>query len=121
MLYICIWVSLFWTRILINYYGTLQIRIGIKCNIEKEETPYINWTRLKSSTYALKKGDSFSRKAAEFLRKTERFVNEGVNPGGYYKAVWCRDASYILKDWFLSGSVAKVMQEILYIWSHQIN
>lgn len=64
--------------------------------------------------------NSFSKEAQEFVKKTEKYVNQGVNPGGYYKAVWCRDASYILKDWFLSGAVDSVMQELLNIWSHQI-
>jgi glycogen debranching enzyme len=63
----------------------------------------------------------FSEKAERFLGSTDRFVNAGVNPGGHYKAVWCRDASYILKDWFLYGRFEDVMQEILFIWSHQIS
>jgi glycogen debranching enzyme len=63
---------------------------------------------------------SFSEIAKKFMESTEQFVKEGVNPGGHYKAVWCRDASYILRDWFLSGRFEDVMQEILFIWSHQI-
>lgn len=63
---------------------------------------------------------SFSEKADAFVDSTEEFTQEGVNPGGYYKAVWCRDASYILRDWFLSGRVEDVMHEMLFIWSHQI-
>ncbi|HKU49268.1 MAG TPA: GH116 family glycosyl hydrolase [Nitrososphaera sp.] len=63
---------------------------------------------------------SFDGMVKEFMESTEHFVEEGVNPGGYYKAIWCRDASYILRDWFLSGRFEHVMQEILYIWSHQI-
>jgi hypothetical protein len=51
---------------------------------------------------------------------TDEYIQEGVNPGGYYKAVWCRDASYILYDWFLSGRFGDVMQELMFIWSHQI-
>lgn len=35
--------------------------------------------------------------------------------------MWCRDAAYILRDWFLSGRFADVMQELLYIWSHQVS
>lgn len=54
------------------------------------------------------------------MKLTEQFIDEGINPGGYYKAVWPRDASYILKDWFLAGRFEHVMQEILFIWSHQI-
>src|SRR5919197_5804535 len=64
--------------------------------------------------------NSFSDKASRFTESTEELVRAGVNPGGYYKACWSRDASYILKDWFLSGMFEDVMREILYIWSHQI-
>lgn len=64
---------------------------------------------------------AFSEKADAFSDSTAQFVHEGVNPGGYYKAVWCRDAAYILKDWFLSGRFEDVMREMLYIWSHQIS
>jgi hypothetical protein len=63
---------------------------------------------------------SFSSDACTFVEATEQFVQEGVNPGGYYKAVWCRDASYILRDWFLSGRFEDVMHEMLFIWSHQV-
>ncbi|HVX02400.1 MAG TPA: GH116 family glycosyl hydrolase [Nitrososphaera sp.] len=63
---------------------------------------------------------SFYARASAFVEATEQLVQEGVNPGGYYKAVWCRDASYILKDWFLSGRFEDVMHELLFIWSHQI-
>ncbi|MDQ3852851.1 MAG: GH116 family glycosyl hydrolase [Thermoproteota archaeon] len=58
--------------------------------------------------------------ANHFLESTEHFIHGGANPGGYYKAIWCRDASYILRDWFLSGRFQDVMHELLYIWSHQI-
>src|ERR671939_1767820 len=55
-----------------------------------------------------------------FLQKTNEHVLQGLNPGGIYQAIWCRDAAYILKDWFLSGNVDGVMQHIYQIWSHQI-
>jgi hypothetical protein len=64
---------------------------------------------------------SFFDKAGAFVESTEALVQEGVNPGGYYQAVWCRDASYILKDWFLSGRFEDTMHEMLFIWSHQIS
>lgn len=63
---------------------------------------------------------SFYKDAQQFVQKTEKYVRQGVNPGGYYKAVWCRDASYILKDWFLFGDLDSVMQEVQNIWLHQI-
>src|SRR5918912_1335663 len=58
--------------------------------------------------------------ANTFLQKTNEHVLQGLNPGGIYQAIWCRDAAYILKDWFLSGNVDGVMQHIYQIWSHQI-
>jgi glycogen debranching enzyme len=64
--------------------------------------------------------NTFSQIANHFLESTEHFVYGTASPGGYYKAIWCRDASYILKDWFLSGRFQDVMQELLYVWSHQI-
>lgn len=43
-----------------------------------------------------------------------------MNPGDYYEAVWCRDAAYILKDWFLAGDVGSALQAAHFIWSRQI-
>jgi hypothetical protein len=63
---------------------------------------------------------SFVTCANTFLQKTNEHVLQGLNPGGMYQAIWCRDAAYILKDWFLSGNVDGVMQHIYQIWSHQI-
>lgn len=39
-----------------------------------------------------------------FISLTEKYTSQNTEPGDYYKAVWCRDAAYILKDQFLSGS-----------------
>lgn len=64
---------------------------------------------------------SFSYNANRFLKNTEKYVRqENSTPGDYYKALWCRDAAYILKDRFLFGDVPGVMQSIYFIWSHQI-
>src|SRR3954451_19694247 len=63
---------------------------------------------------------SFTISANTFLQKTNEHVLQGLNPGGIYQAIWCRDAAYILKDWFLSGNIGGVMQQIYQIWSHQI-
>jgi glycogen debranching enzyme len=52
--------------------------------------------------------------------KTEEHALQGVNPGGYYQAIWCRDASYILRDWTLSGNIPTALQQLYLIWSHQI-
>jgi len=64
---------------------------------------------------------SFGTSANTFIQKTNEHVLQGLNPGGIYQAIWCRDAAYILKDWFLSGNVDGVMQHIYQIWSHQIS
>jgi glycogen debranching enzyme len=63
---------------------------------------------------------SFVAKADVFIIKTEEHALQGVNPGGYYQAIWCRDASYILKDWSLSGNMTAALQQLYLIWSHQI-
>jgi hypothetical protein len=54
------------------------------------------------------------------VQKTQEHVLQGINPGGIYQAIWCRDAPYVLKDWFLSGNIDWTMQQIYQIWSHQI-
>ena len=64
---------------------------------------------------------SFADKAKTFLQETQEHVIQGINPGGVYQAIWCRDAAYILRDWFLSGNIHGTMQQIYLIWSHQIS
>jgi glycogen debranching enzyme len=63
---------------------------------------------------------SFIAKADFFMTKTQEHALQGVNPGGIYQAIWCRDASYILRDWTLSGNIAAALQQLYLIWSHQI-
>lgn len=63
---------------------------------------------------------SFVAKADVFMTKTQEHVLQGVNPGGYYQAIWCRDASYILRNWDLSGNMTATLQQLYLIWSHQI-
>ena len=63
---------------------------------------------------------SFVAKADIFMTKTEEHVLQGVNPGGIYQAIWCRDASYILRDWNLSGNVTAALHQLYLVWSHQI-
>jgi hypothetical protein len=63
---------------------------------------------------------TFVKRANKFIRETQEYVLQGLNPGGFYQAVWSRDASYILKDWFLSGNIEGVLRQIYFIWSHQI-
>ena len=63
---------------------------------------------------------TFTSRADEFIRKTQEYVLQGLDPGGIYRAIWARDASYILKDWFLSGNIQGALQQIYFMWSHQI-
>ena len=63
----------------------------------------------------------FVDEANKFLDKTQEHALQGLNPGGYYHAIWTRDASFILRDWFLSGNVHGALQQLYIIWSHQID
>jgi hypothetical protein len=85
--------------------------------MKREDVPEKNPPSLPSSSHSWK---AFSTSGNRFLEKTNEHVLQGLNPGGIYQAIWCRDAAYILKDWFLSGNVDGVMQHIYQIWSHQI-
>jgi len=62
----------------------------------------------------------FASRSRKFIRETQEYVLQGLDPGGFYQAIWSRDASYILKDWFLSGNIEGVLRQIYFIWSHQI-
>jgi hypothetical protein len=55
-----------------------------------------------------------------FLALTEKYTSQNTEPGDYYKAVWCRDAAYILKDQYMSGHHDAVLQQIRQIWQKQI-
>lgn len=59
--------------------------------------------------------------ADKFLEKTAEYVHLGINPGGYYKAIWTRDAAFILKDQFLTGDTYNVLRSLYFIWTHQID
>jgi len=63
---------------------------------------------------------SFFQEIDNFLDKTTEYVHVGMNPGDYYKAIWTRDASYILKDQFLTGDTYNVFGALYFIWTHQI-
>ncbi len=56
----------------------------------------------------------------DFLSVTEKYTSQNTEPGDYYKAVWCRDAAYILKDQFLSGHSSVVLDQLKNIWNKQI-
>jgi len=75
---------------------------------------------VNNENHSLGDSRSFTELARKFLDKTQEHILQGINPGGIYHAIWCRDASYILKDWFLSGNIQGTMQQIHQIWSHQI-
>ena len=57
---------------------------------------------------------------ANFLASTEKYVTQSAEPGDYYKAVWCRDAAYILKDQFVTGNHIEVFSQLKHIWKNQI-
>ena len=67
------------------------------------------------------RGTDFAKKLNKFLKRTEEHILKEANPGGHYTAIWPRDASYILKDQFVSGAnIQAILQQILIIWSYQI-
>jgi hypothetical protein len=64
---------------------------------------------------------TFLKRLHKFIEFTQTEVDRGINPGGHYKAVWTRDAAFILKDQFLSGYLKMTLEQILLIWSNQIH
>ena len=52
----------------------------------------------------------FVERLQKFIEFTQTEVDKGVNSGGYYKAIWTRDAAFILKDQFLSGHFKVALQ-----------
>src|SRR5436305_9698578 len=56
--------------------------------------------------FSLDSSKSFKVNAETFLQKTQEHVLQGINPGGIYQAIWCRDAAYILRDWQYSWNNA---------------
>jgi hypothetical protein len=73
-----------------------------------------------SSSSSADPWQSFVAQASMFANLTSEHVLQGLNPGGVYQAIWCRDASYILGDWFFSGNFQGALQQIYQIWDHQI-
>src|SRR5215216_880934 len=57
----------------------------------------------------------------DFMNKTSQYAMKDAQPGGFYKAIWMRDAAYILKDQFISGYTFDVIDDLIHIWSNQIN
>jgi hypothetical protein len=64
--------------------------------------------------------EKLSSRARRFIKSTDKFLIHDLRPGGIYDGIWCRDASYILKDWFLSSKIEQTLREIHNIWSYQI-
>ncbi len=69
--------------------------------------------------------NQFRTKAEKCIDYTNRFYSTNkklrLNPGGIYTGVWCRDASYVLRDWFISGRVYEALEQLHTIWSYQIS
>ena len=61
-----------------------------------------------------------NRKFKKLFGAYRKNIPREYEPGDYYKAVWCRDAAYILKDQFLSGHSVAVLEQLKYIWNKQI-
>ena len=57
---------------------------------------------------------------ANFLASTDKYITQSTEPGDYYKAVWCRDAAYILRDHFVTGNHIEVFSQLKHIWKNQI-
>jgi len=67
-----------------------------------------------------RQGKTIGSNIRNFLALTEKYTSQNTEPGDYYKAVWCRDAAYILKDQYLSGHRLAVLDHLKYIWKNQI-
>jgi hypothetical protein len=66
----------------------------------------------------------FRAKAENFIHYTNKFYSTDkklkLNPGGIYTGIWCRDSSYVLRDWFISGRMYEALEQLYTIWSYQI-
>jgi hypothetical protein len=85
--------------------------------MESSTDTNINTSSAQQQSSVLK---SFTARAEQFMKHTEQYALQGVNPGGIYQAIWCRDTSFKLRSWFHSGNTHGVLQELSIIWSHQI-
>src|SRR6266508_633004 len=76
----------------------------------------------KDGKHLLQWNKQFRTKSKKFIDSTNRYysINKKLNPGGIYTGIWCRDASYILRDWFISGGVYESLEQLDTIWSSQI-
>src|SRR5215203_2480481 len=73
---------------------------------------------ISTSTFSRK---AFSKKLVNFMQKTRDHAIQAASPGGYYTGLWCRDSSYIFKDWFLFEKIEELLNKIFVICSHQLD
>ncbi len=71
----------------------------------------MNWISVQNKTVS---------SLTNFLASTEKYITQSAEPGDYYKAIWCRDAAYILKDQFVTGNHNETFNQLKYIWKNQI-
>jgi glycogen debranching enzyme len=71
----------------------------------------MNWISVQNKTVS---------SLTNFLASTEKYITQSPEPGDYYKAIWCRDAAYILKDQFVTGNHNETFNQLKYIWKNQI-
>jgi hypothetical protein len=71
----------------------------------------MNWISVQNKTVS---------SLTNFLASTEKYITQSAEPGDYYKAIWCRDAAYILKDQFVTGNRNETSNQLKYIWKNQI-
>ena len=62
----------------------------------------------------------FDEPFIKFLFATQSVSIKEIYAGGHYKAIWLRDASFILKDQFLAGYFKSALYHIFLIWCNQI-
>lgn len=80
---------------------------------DKKKTNTNHYSSSRSHSYNKNNNQgSFVVKIRRFKDKINEHVLLGINPGGVYQSIWCRDAAYIPKDWFLSGNADGTLRQI---------
>ena len=88
---------------------------------EKDGAYYMKESNTNLPSSAEQPWQDFIDNAVMFAGQTSQHVLQGINPGGVYQAIWGRDASYILLDWYLCRNNQGALQQIHQIWDHQIS
>lgn len=58
---------------------------------------------------------------ATFFQTTAPIVDgRRVTPAGYYTGIWCRDASYILDEFYEMGNMGDTVRWLEWIWQKQV-